>query len=140
MWRDVALGYDMPPPISPRNSTACGSSPTSYVSLHAYVRWKLAEMEKTWCGGLSRSPRICLETWSQMEQYHPLWRRRTWNQVRCVRGVARENVDARGMVHMPRIFQMLGFEPLPETFWGARSLASRPRVVCPRQRLEHREG
>jgi peptidyl-dipeptidase A len=135
MWRS---GYDMPADNFAREVDRLWAQVRPlYVSLHAYVRWKLAEKY-----GRELVPedqpipaQLLGNMWAQ-----------DWTNIYSLlappNGDARpdigaalraKNVDAMGMVRYGEgFFKSLGFEPLPATFWE-RSMFTKPRdreVVC----------
>ncbi len=135
MWRS---NYDMPPDDFSRELDRLWAQVRPlYVSLHAYVRWKLAEKYgKELVREDAPIPAHLLgNMWSQ-----------EWNNIFPLLAPANEdpgpdigaalrakNVDAKGMVRYAEgFFTSLGFEPLPATFWE-RSMFTKPRdreVVC----------
>ncbi len=108
-----------------------------YVSLHAYVRWKLAE--KYGKGVVPEDEPIPAHLlgnmWAQeWNNIYPLLAPANSGPGPDVTAALRaKNIDAKGMVHYGEgFFTSLGFEPLPSTFWE-RSLFTKPRdrdVVC----------
>jgi peptidyl-dipeptidase A len=135
MWRS---GYDMPPDDFAKELDRLWAQVRPlYVSLHAYVRWKLAEKYgKDVVREDEPIPAHLLgNMWSQeWENIYPLVAPQNAESGPDVSAALRaKNVDARGMVHYAEgFFKSLGFEPLPATFWD-RSLFTKPRdrdVVC----------
>ncbi len=135
MWRSY---YDMPPgDFSKEIDRLWEQVRPLYVSLHAYVRWKLAEKYgKDVVPEDGPIPAHLLgNMWAQ-----------EWNNIYPMLAQANaatgpdvgaalqaKKIDAKGMVHYGEaFFTSLGFEPLPSTFWD-RSLFTKPRdrdVVC----------
>jgi peptidyl-dipeptidase A len=135
LWRS---NYDMPPDDFSRELDRLWAQVRPlYVSLHAYVRWKLAaKYGKELVREDAPIPAHLLgNMWSQ-----------EWNNIYPLLAPANEdpgpdigaalrskNVDAKGMVRYAEgFFTSLGFEPLPATFWE-RSMFTKPRdreVVC----------
>jgi peptidyl-dipeptidase A len=135
MWRS---NYDMPPDDFAKEMDRLWMQVRPlYVSLHAYVRWKLAEKYgKDLVPEDAPIPAHLLgNMWSQ-----------EWNNIYALlsppnadsepdvgAALRAKNVDARGMVRYGEgFFTSLGFNPLPQTFWE-RSLFTKPRdreVVC----------
>jgi peptidyl-dipeptidase A len=135
MWRS---GYDMPPADFAKELDRLWEQVRPlYVSLHAYVRWKLVEKYgKDVVREDEPIPAHLLgNMWSQeWNNIYPLLAPENMESGPDVSAALRaKNVDARGMVHYAEgFFKSLGFEPLPETFWE-RSLFTKPRdrdVVC----------
>jgi peptidyl-dipeptidase A len=135
MWRS---NYDMPPDeFSKELDRLWQQVRPFYVSLHAYVRWKLAEKYgKDAVPEDSPIPAHLLgNMWAQeWENIYPLLapaNAPTGPDVGAA--LQAKNIDAKGMVHYGEaFFTSLGFEPLPSTFWE-RSLFTKPRdrdVVC----------
>jgi len=108
-----------------------------YVSLHAYVRWKLAE--KYGPGVVPPSGPIPAHLlgnlWAQeWGDIYPLVAPRDGDPgVDLTARLRARNTDAQGMARYGEsFFKSLGFEPLPATFWE-RSLFVKPKdreVVC----------
>ena len=135
MWRS---NYDMPPADFAKELDRLWEQVRPlYVSLHAYVRWKLAEKYgKDVVREDQPIPAHLLgNMWSQeWNNIYPLLAPQNAESGPDVSAALRaKNVDARGMVHYAEgFFKSLGFEPLPNTFWE-RSLFTKPRdrdVVC----------
>jgi peptidyl-dipeptidase A len=135
MWRS---GYDMPPDDFARElDRLWGQVRPLYVSLHAYVRWKLAEK---YGKDLVREDapipaHLFGNMWSQeWNNIYPLLAPPGADSGPDVSAALRaKNVDPKGMVRYAEgFFKSLGFEPLPATFWE-RSMFTKPRdreVVC----------
>jgi peptidyl-dipeptidase A len=135
MWRS---NYDMPPADFAKELDRLWEQVRPlYVSLHAYVRWKLAEKYgKDVVREDQPIPAHLLgNMWSQeWNNIYPLLAPQNGESGPDVSAALRaKNVDARGMVHDAEgFFKSLGFAPLPDTFWE-RSLFTKPRdrdVVC----------
>lgn len=135
MWRS---GYDMPPDDFAKELDRLWTQVRPlYVSLHAYVRWKLAEKYgKDAVREDEPIPAHLLgNMWSQeWGNIYPLLAPQNAESGPDVAAALRaKNVDARGMVRDAEgFFKSLGFEPLPASFWE-RSLFTKPRdrdVVC----------
>lgn len=135
MWRS---GYDMPPDDFARELDRLWEQVRPlYVSLHAYVRWKLAE--KYGASVISEDQPIPAHLlgnmWAQdWSNLYPLLASLNDNSsVDVSAALKAKNVDARGMVkYAESFFTSLGFPSLPPTFWE-RSLFTKPRdreVVC----------
>jgi peptidyl-dipeptidase A len=135
MWRS---GYDIPPDDFAREMDRLWEQVRPlYVSLHAYVRWKLAEK---YGKGLVREDapipahllgNMWAQDWSNI--YPLLAPPNAESGPDITAALKAKNVDAKGMVHYAeRFFTSLGFAPLPTTFWE-RSLFTKPQdreVVC----------
>jgi len=134
MWR---AKYDMPPDDFSRELDRLWEQVRPlYVSLHAYVRWKLREKYGDVVPASGPIPAYLLgNIWAQ-----------DWTNIYKLVAPANadpgydltailksRNTDALQMVHYAEnFFKSLGFAPLPQTFWE-RSLFTRPRdrdVVC----------
>jgi peptidyl-dipeptidase A len=135
MWRS---NYDMPPDQFAKEVDRLWQQVRPlYVSLHAYVRWKLAEKYgKDVVREDAPIPAHLLgNMWSQeWNNIYPLLNPPNAGSGPDVGAALRaKNVDAQGMVRYGEgFFKSLGFEPLPTTFWQ-RSLFTKPRdrdVVC----------
>jgi len=135
MWRS---NYDMPPDDFARELDRLWAQVRPlYVSLHAYVRWKLAEKYgKDLVREDAPIPAHLLgNMWSQeWNNVYPLIAPPNAESEPDVGEALRsKNVDAKGMVRYAEgFFTSLGFEALSETFWE-RSLFTKPRdreVVC----------
>jgi peptidyl-dipeptidase A len=135
MWRS---NYDMPPAeFSKELDRLWEQVRPLYVSLHAYVRWKLAEKYgKDVVSEDQPIPAHLLgdmwaEDWSNI---YPLLDAPNSKSVPDIAAALRaNNIDAKEMVRYGEAFyESLGFDPLPVTFWE-RSLFTKPRdreVVC----------
>jgi peptidyl-dipeptidase A len=135
MWRS---NYDMPPEDFARELDRLWEQVRPlYVSLHAYVRWKLAEKYgKDLVPEDAPIPAHLLgNMWSQeWNNIYPLLSPPNAGSEPDVGASLRaKNVDPKGMVRYAEgFFTSLGFEPLPATFWE-RSMFTKPRdreVVC----------
>ena len=135
MWRS---GYDMPPDqFATELDRLWAQVRPLYVSLHAYVRWKLAEKYgKQLVPEDQPIPAHLLgNMWAQdWTNIYPLVAPSNATSGPDVGAALRaKNVDARGLVRYAEgFFTSLGFEPLPVTFWE-RSMFTKPRdreVVC----------
>src|ERR1700688_2803684 len=135
MWRS---NYDMPPDEFAKELDRLWEQVRPlYVSLHAYVRWKLAEKYgKDLVREDAPIPAHLLgNMWSQeWNNIYPLLNPPNAGSGPDVGAALRaKNVDAQGMVRYAEgFFKSLGFEPLPVTVWE-RSLFTKPRdreVVC----------
>jgi peptidyl-dipeptidase A len=135
MWRS---DYDMPPDDFAKEMDRLWEQVRPlYVSLHAYVRWKLAEKYgKDVVREDAPIPAHLLgnmwaQDWSNI--YPLLSPPNAGAQPELTAALRAKNVDAKGMVRYAEgFFTSLGFEPLPATFWE-RSLFQKPRdreVVC----------
>jgi len=135
MWRSK---YDMPPDAFAREMDRLwGQVRPLYVSLHAYVRWKLREKY-----GPEAVPEkgpipahllgnMWAQEWSNID---PLVAPRDADPgFDLTARLKAKGVDAKEMVRYgERFFMSLGFAPLPASFWE-RSLFVKPRdreVVC----------
>ncbi len=135
MWRS---SYDMPPDeFSKEVDRLWEQVRPLYVSLHAYVRWKLAEKYgKNVVSEDQPIPAHLLgdmwaEDWSNI---YPLLDAPDSKSVPDIAAALKaKNIDAKGLVRYGEAFyKSLGFEPLPATFWE-RSLFTKPQdreVVC----------
>ncbi|HEX4643522.1 MAG TPA: M2 family metallopeptidase, partial [Candidatus Acidoferrales bacterium] len=135
MWRS---GYDMPPDDFARELDRLWEQVRPlYVSLHAYVRWKLAgQYGKDLVREDQPIPAHLLgNMWAQdWTNIYPLLAPANAISGPDITAALRaKNVDAKGMVRYAEgFFTSLGFEPLPGSFWE-RSLFTKPRdrdVVC----------
>lgn len=135
MWRS---NYDMPPGDFAKELDRLWTQVRPlYVSLHAYVRWKLAEKygKDVVREDAPIPAHLVGNMWAQeWNNIFPLLSPPNAENGPDVGAALRaKNVDARGMVRYAEgFFTSLGFEPLPETFWE-RSLFTKPRdrnVVC----------
>ena len=135
MWRS---GYDMQPDDFARELDRLWEQVRPlYVSLHAYVRWKLAEQ---YGKDLVREDQpipahLLGNMWAQdWTNIYPLVAPSNATSGPDITAALRaKNVDAKGMVRYAEgFFTSLGFAPLPASFWE-RSLFTKPRdreVVC----------
>jgi len=135
MWRS---NYDMPPDDFAKELDRLWEQVRPlYVSLHAYVRWKLAEKygKDLVREGEPIPAHLLGNMWSQeWNNIYPLLAPPGADSGPDVGAALRaKNVDAKGMVRYAEgFFTSLGFEPLPATFWE-RSMFTKPRdreVVC----------
>ena len=134
MWRSK---YDMPPDAFAKEVDRLWEQlKPLYVSLHAYVRWKLREKYGDIVPASGPIPAHLLgNIWAQ-----------DWSNIYALvapkdadpgydlsKILKAKNADAKQMVRYGEtFFTSLGFEKLPETFWE-RSLFVKPRdreVVC----------
>jgi peptidyl-dipeptidase A len=134
MWRSK---YDMPPDAFAREVDRLWEQlKPLYVSLHAYVRWKLREKYGDAVPAKGPIPahllgNIWAQDWSNVyELVKPAGADPGYDLTKILKA---KNTDAKGMVRYGEsFFTSLGFDPLPETFWE-RSLFVKPRdreVVC----------
>jgi peptidyl-dipeptidase A len=135
LWRS---NYDMPPEaFSAEVERIWQQVRPLYTSLHAYVRGRLVEKY-----GAKVVPRdgpipahLLGNMWAQSwENIYPLVAPpQAEPSFDLTERLKAHTMDARGMVRSgERFFTSLGFEPLPQTFWG-RSLFTKPQdrdVVC----------
>jgi peptidyl-dipeptidase A len=135
MWRS---NYDMPPDdFTKELDRLWGQVRPLYLSLHAYVRWKLAEKYgKNIVSEDAPIPAHLLgNMWAQeWNNIYPLVAPANADSgVDLTAALHAKDVDAKGMVkYGESFFTSLGFAPLPATFWE-RSLFTKPRdrdVVC----------
>ncbi|HTZ74577.1 MAG TPA: M2 family metallopeptidase [Candidatus Aquilonibacter sp.] len=135
MWRS---GYDMPPAdFAAEMDRLWQQVRPLYVSLHAYVRWKLQEKYgKTLVPSDGPIPAQLLgNLWAQdWTNIYPLIAPADADPGYDLTDILKsKNVTPVDMVHYgERFFTSLGFAPLPPTFWE-RSMFTRPRdreVVC----------
>ena len=134
MWRS---NYDMPPGVfSAELDRLWAQVRPLYVSLHAYVRWKLAEKYgPDVIGEDAPIPAHLLgNMWSQeWSNIYPLVAPPNADPGHDVTPICARRRWTEGMVRYAEgFFTSLGFEPLPATFWE-RSLFTKPRdreVVC----------
>jgi peptidyl-dipeptidase A len=135
MWRSE---YDMPPEAFAAEMDRLWQQVRPlYVSLHAYVRWKLSE--KYGAAAVREDAPIPAHLlgnmWSQdWSNIYPLVAPPHADPGYDLTGILKtKNVDALGMVHYgEQFFISLGFAPLPQTFWE-RSMFLKPRdreVIC----------
>jgi peptidyl-dipeptidase A len=134
MWRSK---YDMPPDAFAREvDRRWEQLKPLYVSLHAYVRWKLREKYGDAVPAKGPIPahllgNIWAQDWSNVyDLVKPAGADPGYDLTKILKA---KNTDAKGMVRYGEtFFTSLGFAPLPETFWE-RSLFVKPRdreVVC----------
>jgi peptidyl-dipeptidase A len=135
MWRSK---YDMPPDAFPRELDRLWAQVKPlYVSLHAYVRWKLRAKYGDQAVP-ARGPipahllgNIWAQSWENV--YDIVKPEGTAEDYDLTSMLKRRKVDEREMVRYgERFFTSLGFAPLPQTFWE-RSMFVKPRdreVVC----------
>ena len=135
MWRS---NYDMPPnEFSTELDKLWEQVRPLYVSLHAYIRWKLAE---TYGKDLVREDApipahllgdMWAEGWTNI--YSLVAPPSADSGADVTAALRAKNIDAERMVRYGEaFFTSLGFDPLPSTFWE-RSLFTKPRdreVVC----------
>jgi peptidyl-dipeptidase A len=134
MWRS---NYDMPPDdFAKELDRLWGQVRPLYVSLHAYVRWKLAEKYgKDVVREDAPIPAHLLgNMWSQeWNNIYPLLAPPNAGSGPDVGAALRaKNVDAQGMVRYAEgFFTSLGFEPLPATWFATRAHGtSTSRTIC----------
>jgi peptidyl-dipeptidase A len=134
MWRSK---YDLPPDAFPAEMDRLWEQVKPlYLSLHAYVRWKLREKYGDVVPASGAIPAHLLgNMWAQeWENIYPLLAPKDadpgYDLTAILTGRGTHPVD---MVKFgERFFTSLGFAPLPKTFWE-RSLFVKPRdrdVVC----------
>jgi len=134
MWRSK---YDMPPDEFARELDRLGEQVKPlYLSLHAYVRWKLREKYGDVVPERGPIPAYLLgNMWAQSwDNVYPLVAPENADPGYDLTQILKSRqTDALGMVRYGEgFFTSLGFEPLPKTFWE-RSLFTKPRdrdVVC----------
>jgi len=134
MWR---AKYDMPPDdFAHEVDRLWEQVKPLYVSLHAYVRWKLREKYGALVPERGPVPAHLLgNMWAQSwENIYPLVAPADANPDYDLTSILKaRGFDARRMVQSgERFFTSLGFAPLPATFWE-RSMFVKPRdreVVC----------
>jgi peptidyl-dipeptidase A len=135
LWRS---GYDMPPDeFSADLERLWNQVKPLYLSLHTYVRWKLAE--KYGPGVVSPDGPIPAHLlgnpWAQEwgNIYDLLDVNEDKGGVNVTELLKKKNLDPKGMVKYGEgFFTSMGFEKLPPTFWE-RSLFTKPAdrdVVC----------
>jgi peptidyl-dipeptidase A len=134
MWRSK---YDMPPAAFPAEMDRLWEQVKPlYLSLHAYVRWKLREKYGDVVPASGPIPAHLLgNMWAQeWENIYPLIAPKDadpgYDLTAILKGRGTQPVDM--VKYAERFFTSLGFAPLPKTFWE-RSLFSKPRdrdVVC----------
>lgn len=134
MWRSK---YDMPPEAFAAELDRLWEQVRPlYVSLHAYVRWKLREKYGDAVPANGPLPAHLLgNMWAQTwDNVYPLVAPRDadpgYDLTQILKG---RKTDPRQMVRYGEgFFSSLGFDPLPKTFWE-RSMFSKPKdreVVC----------
>jgi peptidyl-dipeptidase A len=134
MWR---AKYDMPPDEFARELDRLWDQVRPlYVSLHAYVRWKLREKYGDLVPASGPIPahllgNIWAQDWTNIYKIvAPANADPGYDLTEILKG---RKTDQLQMVHFAEsFFKSLGFAPLPETFWE-RSLFVKPRdrdVVC----------
>jgi peptidyl-dipeptidase A len=135
LWR---AGYDMTPEeFSADLERLWNQVKPLYLSLHTYVRWKLAEKY-----GPSVVPtdgpipaHLLGNPWAQEwgNVYDLLGVQEDKGGINVTELLKKKNLDAKGMVKYGEgFFTSMGFAPLPPTFWD-RSLFTKPAdrdVVC----------
>jgi peptidyl-dipeptidase A len=135
LWR---AGYDMTPEeFSADLERLWNQVKPLYLSLHTYVRWKLAEKygPNVVPPGAPIPAHLLGNPWAQEwgNIYDILGVHQDKSGVDITALLKKKNIDARGMVKYGEgFFTSLGFAPLPETFWK-RSLFTKPAdrdVVC----------
>lgn len=135
MWRSK---YDMPPEDFAKEVDRLWEQVKPlYVSLHAYVRWKLRDKygPNVVPAGGPIPAHLLGNVWSQSwEHVYPLVAPPAADPgYDLTRILQARKIDEREMVRYgERFFNSLGFAPLPESFWQ-RSLFIKPRdrdVVC----------
>jgi len=134
MWRSK---YDMPPDAFPKEMDRLWEQMKPlYLSLHAYVRWKLREKYGDLVPANGPIPVHLLgNMWAQeWENIYPLVAPKDadpgYDLTAILKGRGTKPVDM--VKYGERFFTSLGFAPLPKTFWE-RSLFEKPRdrdVVC----------
>jgi peptidyl-dipeptidase A len=134
MWRSK---YDMPADAFPVEVDRLWEQVKPlYLSLHAYVRWKLREKYGDLVPASGPIPAHLLgNMWAQeWENIYPLVAPKDadpgYDLTAILKGRGTQPVDM--VKYAERFFISLGFAPLPKTFWE-RSLFSKPRdrdVVC----------
>lgn len=134
MWRSK---YDMPPDAFPVEVDRLWEQVKPlYLSLHAYVRWKLREKYGDIVPAHGPIPAHLLgNMWAQeWENIYPLVAPKDadpgYDLTAILKGRGTTPVDMAK--YGERFFTSLGFAPLPKTFWE-RSMLSKPRdrdVVC----------
>ncbi len=135
LWR---AGYDMTPEeFSADLERLWNQVKPLYLSLHTYVRWKLAEKygpNMVPLGGPIPA-HLLGNPWAQEwgNIYDLLGVHEDKGGVNVTELLQRKNVDPKGMVKYGEgFFTSMGFRPLPPTFWE-RSLFTKPAdrdVVC----------
>jgi len=134
MWRSK---YDMPPDAYAKELDRLWEQVKPlFLSLHAYVRWKLRETYGDAVPANGPIPMHLLgDLWAQTwANVYPLVAPKGADPGTDLTQILQaRKVDEKGMVRYGEgFFTSLGFRKLPDTFWQ-RSLLSRPRdreVVC----------
>jgi peptidyl-dipeptidase A len=134
MWRSK---YDMPPDAFAKELDRLWEQIRPlYVSLHAYVRWKLREHYGDAVPANGPIPAHLLgNMWAQTwDNVYPLVAPKDADKGYDLTQILKaRNTDAVQMVKYGEgFFTSLGFDPLPKTFWE-RSMLTKPRdreVVC----------
>ena len=134
MWRSK---YDMPPDDFAKELDRLWEQVRPlYLSLHAYVRWKLREKYGDVVPANGPIPADLLgNMWAQdWDNIYPLVAPPNADPGYDLTEILKKrNTDGSDMVHYgEHFFTSLGFAPLPQTFWE-RSLFVKPRdrdVVC----------
>jgi len=134
MWRSK---YDMPPDAFPAEMDRLWEQVKPlYLSLHAYVRWKLREKYGDLVPASGPIPAHLLgNMWAQeWQNIYPLVAPKDadpgYDLTAILKGRGTTPVDM--VKYGEHFFTSLGFAPLPKTFWE-RSLLVKPRdrdVVC----------
>jgi peptidyl-dipeptidase A len=134
MWRSK---YDMPADAFPPELDRLWEQVKPlYLSLHAYVRWKLREKYGDLVPASGPLPAHLLgDMWAQdWENIYPLVAPKDadpgYNLTEILKGRGTQPMDMAK--YGERFFTSLGFAPLPKTFWE-RSMFVKPRdrdVVC----------
>jgi peptidyl-dipeptidase A len=134
MWRSK---YDMPADALPAEMDRLWEQVKPlYLSLHAYVRWKLREKYSELVPASGPIPAHLLgNVWAQeWENIYPLVAPKDadpgYDLTAILKGRGTQPVDM--LKYGEHFFTSLGFAPLPKTFWE-RSLFVKPRdrdVVC----------
>jgi len=134
MWRS---NYDMPAEAFPVEMDRLWEQVKPlYLSLHAYVRWKLREKYGDLVPASGPIPAHLLgNMWAQdWENIYPLVAPKDadpgYDLTAILKGRGTQPLDL--VKYAERFFMSLGFAPLPQTFWE-RSLFVKPRdrdVVC----------
>jgi peptidyl-dipeptidase A len=134
MWRSK---YDMPPEAFPAELDRLWEQVRPlYLSLHAYVRWKLREKYGDAVPAGGPIPAHLLgNMWAQTwDNVYPLVAPKDADPGFDLTSIlkARQTQPLQMVRYGEGFFQSLGFDPLPKTFWES-SLFTKPRdrdVVC----------
>jgi Oligoendopeptidase F len=134
MWRSK---YDMPPEAFPAELDRLWEQVRPlYLSLHAYVRWKLREKYGDAVPASGPIPAHLLgNMWAQTwDNVYPLVAPKDADPGFDLTAIlkARQTQPQQMVRYGEGFFESLGFDPLPKTFWE-RSLFTKPRdrdVVC----------